>query len=176
MSIDKINFVEKEVVSIAQVNTSRKFRFLSTAVGVVLIILTAATVGISIYLTNKLNQAVAVQNNLIAELSSAENKKKEMLFFLIRDRLTKIKTTEKNKITEYEKLLKIQEISKTLTVKDFSLRGNVCTIVIEAGDYDKIDVFLNNLDKYGIEAKSVVVTQTEYKENKYSAKVRFVFL
>ena len=176
MSIDKINFVEKEVVSIAQVNTARKFRFFSIALGAIFVVLIAALVAVNIYLTNKLNKVTAIKNNLVTELSTSNNKKKETLFFLIHDRLTKIKNTEKNKISKYEKLAKLKEISQTLTVLDFALKGNACTLTLETGDYDKINLFLENLDKYNVDPKSAVVTQTEYKENKYSVKVKFVFL
>jgi Tfp pilus assembly protein PilN len=176
MTIDKINFIEQKVTSVSETNTNRKLRLYSILIGVVLVIITAAVVFMDIFFTQKLNRVTEEQNNLISILGTAENKKKETLIFLIKDRLKQIKSTEKTRIAELDNLTRLKSILQVLTIDDFSIKGNVCSLTVETNDYAKINDFLHNLDEYQIASQSMTVTQTSFTDQKYKTTMKFNFL
>jgi len=123
--------------------------------------------------TSVLNDLQAKENDLVADLKSPENAKKETLYFLIKNRIVKIGDIDKSRLKLAGRYLKLLEINNVLTFDSVNLVGNSVEIDASPATYDLFDDFINNLGKWGIVKDSLTVDSTKLTDGK--AKISFKF-
>ncbi len=176
MKITDVNFVEQKFVSVAEQKKNKKLKFTAAVGAIFFLVITLAVSLINFYFQNQLVQLKTEEQKLIAEISSAQNKKKETLYYLTKDRLQKINELINTKSFLSGELSQIKKISELFTIKIFSIDEKTAKLEIETNDYTKFNDFLKNLEEYGVNRKSVVVSQTNYADEKYRILLNFHFL
>lgn len=170
-----INFTEKTVVSVEEQSRDKKLETFSFIFVALTLLIAVLIFGINILITNELSKQKTREDQLIAELQSPENKKKETIYFLIKNRLQKINVIDRTRIKISSFFNNIAEINKELQVKSIKLIGASGEISVKVDDYAKFESFLSNPEKYGVVKDSIVVKQTSYDEGQYTIMFKCSF-
>lgn len=172
---DNINFAEQKIVSVSEVNTNKKFELLTLGFFIASLVLAFLVFAANLFVTKAFDSAKADEDQLVARIQSSENSKKEGLFFLIKNRLSKINSITSGKIKEGNLLGNIIEINKFIRVKDAKVVGRGAELKLTADDYSKFQSFLDNSKNYGIADSSMLVDQTALINGGYQIAVKFAF-
>ena len=176
MNNDAINFAEQKEVSVTEVNRNRKLRTISFVLVAMMFLASVMIFIIHLYVNKQFVEASLINKSFISELTSPDNKKKESLFFLIKNRLTMIGRLKQTRSEKSDLLKQIENINQVITIKNLNVKGNIIEIILETDNYEKFDSLLTNLDQYKIDKKSVLVKQTNFTDQKYRISLSFSFL
>lgn len=170
-----INFIKEEVVSVSEKNKNKKLEFASLAFFLVALLIVTAVLAVNIFVTSSYNNAKKAEENLIASLSQPDNKKKETLFFLIKDRMIKLGVLDKTRILESKYFNNLLKINDALKIDTFKMAGKGVETVAKVDSYDKFDSFLKNLENYDVNRDTLVVSQTHLQNGVYEITFKFAF-
>ncbi len=176
MNNNAINFAEQKEVSVTEVKRDLKLRTISFVLVVTMFLASATIFAVRLYVNKQLVEAGLVNKSFISELTSADNKKKESLFFLIKNRLTMINRLKQTRSEKSDLLKEIENINQVITIKNINVKGRIIEIILETDNHEKLNSLLTNLDQYKIDKKSVLVKQTNFTDQKYRISLSFSFL
>jgi hypothetical protein len=173
--VNDINFKEEVIISIHEKQTNQKLQFLSVALLFAGLVTVVLMVFLNLFFTRNLEEVKAVNDNLISQIQDPQNKKKEALYFLVKDRLNKINSIDKSRVRLGDFLIRLSEIDKDSKIDSINLTGNTCVLTFKIDDYSKFVAFNDNLNKYKIDEGSMVVQSTSLSNGTYKIIVNFVF-
>lgn len=170
-----INFSEKIIVDESIKKRDKKLETISFVFIVFLLLLISIVFSINLIYSLNLNKAQLKNDELISELQTDNNKKKEELYFLTQDRLKNILSIQNSMLKMNNSLRKIYNLNLLLHIDSFQLIDKNCDLTIKTQNYAAFESFIKNIEDYDVVKSSVVVGQTKYKDGFYTISLRFTF-
>jgi hypothetical protein len=170
-----INFKEEVIVSVHEKQTNRRLEILSIVFLFIGLFIAIAFFFLNLVATKNLEDASAIEANLLSQIQAPENQKKETLYFLIKDRLGQINNVDKTRVRTDMLMQTISKIDQDVKIDSVFLDGNICNLTFKIDNYAKFDTFKTKLKEYGIDENTFVAEKTVLANNEYTIDVKFSF-
>lgn len=172
---NEINFVKQEVISVSEQERSRKLEISSFILAGLTLFLTIIVSVFKIYTISELAKVKDTEANLVAQIQAPDLRHKEEFFFLIKNRLVKIKEIDSSRTIMSKFLKTFSDIDNVIKIQDFSLNLNLAKMTMMTDDYSRFEDFVKHLADFQIDKKSVVVNQVAFADGKYNIPIQFIF-